>query len=55
MTGAGFGGCTVSIIEEGSIQLYEKRIEQYERIFSFKPEIYICKARGGAKIIYSSL
>jgi len=55
MTGAGFGGCTVSIIEEGSIQLYEQRIEQYERIFSFKPEIYICKPGGGAKIIYSSL
>ena len=55
MTGAGFGGCTVSIIEEGSIQLYEEKIEQYERIFSFKPEIYICKPRSGAKIIYSSL
>ncbi len=55
MTGAGFGGCTVTLIEEKAIPVYKSRIELYERIFSFKPETFICKPSGGAKIIYENL
>ncbi len=53
MTGAGFGGCTVTLIEEKAIPNYVSRLEAYERIFSFTPETFICEPADGAKIIYA--
>jgi galactokinase len=52
MTGAGFGGCTVTLIEERAIPKYGGRLEAYERIFSFKPEIFLVQPAEGAKIIH---
>jgi galactokinase len=51
LTGAGFGGCTVTLIEEEAIPLYREHIVQYERIFGFRPELYICKPSAGARIV----
>jgi galactokinase len=51
LTGAGFGGCTVTLIEEDAIPLYREHIVQYERIFGFHPELYICKPSTGARIV----
>jgi galactokinase len=53
MTGAGFGGCTVTLIEEKALPLYKEHIVPYERIFGFRPEIYICKPCGGARVVES--
>jgi galactokinase len=52
MTGAGFGGCTVTLIEERSIPTYEARLETYERIFSFKPETFVCYPADGAQVLF---
>jgi galactokinase len=52
MTGAGFGGCTVTLIEEKAIPQYEARLEAYERIFSFKPETFVCHPADGARIVF---
>jgi galactokinase len=51
LTGEGFGGCTVTLIEEDAIPLYQEHIVQYERIFGFRPELYVCKPSAGARII----
>jgi len=51
LTGAGFGGCTVTLIEEDAIPLYREHIVAYERIFGFRPEIYVSKPSGGARIV----
>ena len=51
LTGAGFGGCTVTLIEEKAIPRYREAILQYERIFGFRPEVYACRPAGGAKIM----
>jgi galactokinase len=51
LTGAGFGGCTVTLIEEDAIPAYREHIVQYERIFGFRPELYICKPSAGARIV----
>jgi galactokinase len=51
LTGAGFGGCTVTLIEEDAIPLYREHIVAYERIFGFRPEIYVSKPSGGARIL----
>jgi galactokinase len=54
MTGAGFGGCTVMLIEEKAIPDYRARIDVYERIFSFKAETFTCEPARGAHIIYEN-
>ncbi|KKK92691.1 hypothetical protein LCGC14_2700380, partial [marine sediment metagenome] len=55
MTGAGFGGCTVTLIEEKAIPVYVAAIEQYEHIFSFKPETFVCEPSRGAEIVYENI
>jgi len=54
MTGAGFGGCTVTLIDEAAIPVYQARIEAYERIFSFKAETFVCEPARGAHIIHEN-
>jgi len=51
LTGAGFGGCTVTLIEEDAIPLFREHILQYERIFGFRPEIYTCRPSAGARVV----
>jgi galactokinase len=51
MTGRGFGGCTYTIIDEKSIDEYQRRLEDYERIFGFHPLIYSIKLAGAARVL----
>lgn len=52
LTGRGFGGCTVTLIEKDKISTYEEHLEEYDRIFGFKAEDFVCVASPGVKIIY---
>ncbi len=52
MTGGGFGGCTVSLIEAGVVDNYPERLQEYEHIFGFVPEIFICEPSNGVEIIF---
>ncbi len=40
MAGQGFGGCIYSFIADKAIDEYRARLEEYERIFGFKPLVY---------------
>ncbi|ADK82273.1 galactokinase [Sediminispirochaeta smaragdinae] len=53
LVGPGFGGCTVTLLEEAVIEEYQRRLEDYERIFGFHPDIFVCEPSSGAKIIFS--
>ena len=52
LTGKGYGGCTVTLIDNDKIETYEEHLEEYERIFGFKAEDFICKPSMGVKTIY---
>lgn len=52
LTGKGYGGCTVTLIDRDKIDTYEEHLEEYERIFGFKAEDFVCKPSPGVKIIY---
>ncbi|HAK46293.1 MAG TPA: galactokinase [Spirochaeta sp.] len=52
MTGGGFGGCTVSLIESRVLDKYRERLQEYEHIFGFEPEIFICEPSDGVKIVF---
>ncbi|MDD5688305.1 MAG: galactokinase [Elusimicrobia bacterium] len=52
MTGAGFGGCTVSLVKKESINEFTEKVSTiYKKKFQIKPEFYICNAEDGAKKI----
>jgi galactokinase len=51
MTGQGFGGCTYTIITEKAIGEYQRRLEDYERIFGFHPLIYDIRPAAGAALV----
>jgi len=49
MTGAGFGGCTVSIIEEEHVENFIKKLsEVYTAITGLKPDFYLPMIGNGA-------
>ncbi len=51
MTGGGFGGCTIGLVESAAIEGFEKRIsEGYEHRFDRRPEIYIFEAADAARV-----
>jgi len=51
MTGLGFGGCTYTIIRRELVEEYKKRLEEYERIFGFRPVIFEVKLATGVKVV----
>ncbi len=51
MTGQGFGGCIYSIIAEDAIDSFKGRLEEYERIFGFKPLQHDIRPAHAARLI----
>ena len=52
MTGAGFGGCAVALVETKLAQSFSTQVaECYRRIAGLEPMIYLCQASGGADAV----
>jgi galactokinase len=52
MTGAGFGGCTVSLVESASTTEFVQNVRQaYTRTTGVAPDVYVCQAEDGVRII----
>ena len=52
MTGGGFGGCTINIVEVEQVERFKYIVgRDYERFTGLKPEIYVCEASNGAEEI----
>jgi len=51
MTGGGFGGCTVNLVEASAAQSFATSISQrYQQATGIKPDVYICSAADGAGV-----
>jgi galactokinase len=51
MTGAGFGGCAVALVERaGAAQAGERIAEAYRRRTGQAPAVYVCQAAQGASL-----
>ncbi len=49
MTGGGFGGCTVNLVEAGNASQFAVQIsERYHAATGIKPDVYVCSAANGA-------
>jgi galactokinase len=52
LTGAGFGGCTVNVVETSATTAFAAELAQrYQTQTGLKPEIYVCRASAGARVI----
>jgi galactokinase len=52
LTGGGFGGCTVNLVASDQAQAFAGSLgPEYERRTGLHPEIYICRASGGAELL----
>jgi galactokinase len=50
MTGGGFGGCTVSLVDPAHVEAFEKELAaRYEARYLLKPAIFRCQASAGAR------
>jgi galactokinase len=51
MTGAGFGGCTVSLVYSNALGKFTETVKsKYQQLTGIKPEIYVCNVDAGAKV-----
>ena len=52
MTGAGFGGCAVALIEESAVNTFLKEVaRRYESDTDVQPSLYVCTASPGASVV----
>ncbi|MDW3229911.1 MAG: galactokinase, partial [Acidobacteriota bacterium] len=52
MMGAGFGGCTISLIEVEAIEEFKKKVSaDYLRITGYQPTIHLVRIEAGTRII----
>jgi galactokinase len=52
MTGGGFGGCTINLVESAAVSYFKRRVaEEYSSKTSLTPEIYVSPASEGAEQI----
>jgi galactokinase len=52
LTGGGFGGCTINLVQKEHAEQFAKTLEQrYEQATGIRPEIHICHASAGAHTI----
>ena len=50
MTGAGFGGCTVNLVECDSVSSFEQTVLGYSRQTGLNAEIHLCRASNGLRV-----
>lgn len=52
MTGAGFGGCTVSLVADAAVEEFLTRVpEDYHARIGVTPEMHVCTPENGAEVI----
>jgi len=50
MTGGGFGGCTVNLVDAGQVDEFAERItEAYQARTGVHPDVFVCSAADGAR------
>ena len=52
MTGAGFGGCAIALVQKDTVENFKVAVgKQYEEIVGYAPSFYIAEVAGGTRIL----
>jgi len=52
MTGAGFGGCTVNLVDSAHAEAFQEQVaEVYAEATGVTPPIYVCRAEDGVRVV----
>lgn len=52
MTGAGFGGCTVNLVDADHAAAFAREIApRYQKRTNLEPDIYVCRAEQGVRVL----
>jgi galactokinase len=50
MTGGGFGGCTVSLVDTDCVESFRRTVaERYEKATRLDPDVYVCELASGVE------
>jgi galactokinase len=53
MTGAGFGGCAVALVDRRQVQAFTRKVgEAYRRETGITAQVYVCSAMDGAGVVF---
>jgi len=53
MTGAGFGGCAVALVEKAQAEAFVAQVAPaYQQRTGLTPSLYVCQAEEGAGVVY---
>jgi galactokinase len=56
MTGAGFGGCAMALVQADCVDAFAARmVECYSTTTGIAPNVYHCAAAGGAEVLSGGL
>lgn len=56
MTGAGFGGCAIALVQIKAVGGLEEAIRrEYPKLCGYQPDVYVCQPSGGAGEIISEV
>ncbi len=52
MTGAGFGGCAIALVQKDAVESFKEAVgKHYEEIVGYAPSFYIAEVAGGTRIL----
>ena len=50
MTGGGFGGCCIALVENDQVKSFKTKVEEiFEEAFQYRPEIYLAETQAPAR------
>ncbi|MEJ2147842.1 MAG: galactokinase [Chloroflexota bacterium] len=56
MTGGGFGGCAMALVEEGAVERFVEAVGTgYEDQTGITPSVYVCRASAGVEVLSDTL
>lgn len=52
MTGAGFGGCAIALVNKDKVDAFKEAVgKRYEEVVGYAPSFYIAEVAAGTRVL----